>query len=226
MATAQTICDAAYRKCGILSPTEREDNNALIALNNLISLWGLDFIVPYVTRESKALTIGTAEYTIGSGGDFDTVRPLSVVNCYLKDSDDYSYDIKLLSAKDYNLISSKTLDGRPTGLYFIPEYALAKVIFNKEPDKAYTAYFEFWKNFTEFATLSTTCSFPNEYKIAMIYNLAVALSEDNTLEIPRSVYTTANSSLNLISRLNAVNQIPPKARFDMHGRRYNIVTDE
>lgn len=227
MATAQTIIDASYRKIGILSPTLTEDDNGLEALNNMISLWGLDFLVPYVTRESKALTIGISEYTIGSGGDLDTVRPMSIANCYLKDSDNYSYDVKIMSAKDYNLISSKTLEGRPTKLYFIPEYPLVKIIFNKEPDVAYTAYFEFWKNFTEFALLTTAFSFPNEYKEAMVYNLAIRLGEDNTIEIPRSVYEIAGSSLTLISRLNAVNRMPPKARFEFIGEGlYNIETDE
>lgn len=226
MTTANTITDAAYRKCGVLSPTSTEDDNALEALNNMISLWGIDFLVPYVTRESKVLTVGTAEYMVGSGGDLDTVRPMSIANCYLKDSDNYSYPVKTMSAEDYNRISSKTLEGRPEKLYFIPEYPLVKIIFNKEVDEAYTAYFEFWKNFTEFATLNTSFSFPNEYKIAMIYNLAIALGEDNTLEIPQSVYAMASLSLSLISRLNAVNRIPPVVRFDMVGRRYNITTDE
>lgn len=225
--TAQTIIDAGYRKIGITTPTDTEKSNGLEALNNLLGLWGTDFLVSSVTRESLSLVVGTAEYTIGSGGDLDTVRPLKIENCYLKDSDDYSYPVDVnMSAKDYNRISSKTLESRPTELYFIPEYPLAKIIFNKESDKTYTAYFEFWKEFTEFALLTTAFEFPNGYKEAMVYNLAVRLAEDNSLNITQSVAETAYQSLSLISRLSAINRSPAISRFDFAAGSSNIETGE
>jgi len=224
--TAQTIIDAAYRKVGLTDPTSTQDDNGLEALNNMISLWGIDFLVPYVTRESLTLTAGTAEYTVGSGGDLDTVRPVSILSCYLTDSDNLSSEVRIFGAADYNHITSKTLEGRPSRLYYIPEYTLAKIIFNKEANAAYTAYFEFQKNFTEFAALGTSFSFPNEYKEAMVYNLAIKLAEEETVEVPPSVFNTADTSLGLISRLNAVNRPPPKTKFDFCGTPYNITTDE
>ena len=226
--TAQTIIDAGYRKCGILLPTSEEEDNGLEALNDMISSWTTEYLSPYVTRESKALTAGTAEYTIGSGGNLDTVRPMSVLNCYLVDTDGYSYkNLDIMSAKDYNRVLLKTAEGRPTGLYFVPEYPLAKVIFNYEPDAVYTAYFEFQKQITEFAALSTTVSLPLEYKEALIYNLAIKLAEDNSIGLSQSVLTTAEVSKFLLSRTNAANRIPPKARFDfIDGRPSNITTGE
>ncbi|MGB2809466.1 MAG: hypothetical protein WBC22_17120 [Sedimentisphaerales bacterium] len=227
MATANTITDGAYRKIGINDPTSDQDDEALEDLNNMLSMWGIDFLVPYVTRESLALTIGDAEYTVGSGGDLDTVRPVSIQNCYLVDSEGYSYPVKVRSAADYNRVSFKTSEGRPRNLYFIPEYTLAKIIFHKEPEQAYTAYFEFWKNFTEFAALTTTFEFPNEYKEAMVYNLAIKLGENNTIAVPASVIETARESKFLISRLNAVNEPPPIAQFDFGGGSpSNITTGE
>lgn len=225
--TAQTIIDAAYRKIGISSPTSDEDNNALEALNNMLGLWGLDFLVTVITRESLSLVVGTAEYTIGSGGDLDTVRPLSIESCYLKDSDDYSYVVDVnMSAKDYDRISSKTFESRPSKLYFIPEYPLAKIIFNKESDETYTAHFEFWKNFTEFAALTTAFSFPNAYKEAMVYNLAIRLAEDNSVQITQTVAMTAQQSLALISRLNAINRPPAISRFNFVSSPSIITTNE
>ncbi len=227
MATANTITDSAYRKVGINDPSTAQDNEALQDLNNMISMWGIDFAVPYVTRESLALSIGDAEYTIGSGGDLNTVRPVSVANCYIKDSENYSYPIRVRSAADYNDISFKTSEGRPVFLYFIPEYPLAKIILDKEPESSYTAYFEFWKQLTEFAALATTFTFPNEFKEAMIYNLAIRLGENNTLEIPQTVLVIATNSYNLISRTVAVNRLPPIARFDFYdGTPRNITTGE
>ncbi|MDO9535099.1 MAG: hypothetical protein Q7J85_07145 [Bacillota bacterium] len=227
MATANTFTDAAYRLCGMLSPTTNENEYGLEALNNMLSLWGADFLVPVVTRESKALTIGTSEYTIGAGGDLDTVRPMRIENAYLKDSDGYSYPLKEMSADEYNDITLKTQEGRPTKYYFIPDETLSKIIFNFEPDAAYTLYFESWKNFTEFAALTTTVTLPNEYKEAIISNLAIILGEENSIDLPKSVYARADASLSLISRLVAITRIPPKAKFEFTGgQRYNITTDE
>ena len=228
MADAQAIIDSAYRKVGITDPTSDQDDEALIDLNNMLSMWGIDFIVPHVTRESFSLVVGTAEYTIGSGGDFDTVRPTSVANCYLVDADGYSYPVTPnMAAKDYNRISLKTSEACPLRLYFVPEYPLAKIIFSTEADYAYTAYFEFWKNLTELAALATTVTLPNEYKKALIYNLAIELGENNTIAVPATVVETARSSYFLISRLNAINRPPPIAQFDFGGGSpSNITTDE
>lgn len=224
--TATLIISAAFRKIGLSAPTATEQANALEALNNMISLWGAEFLTPYVVREYFALTIGTASYTIGSGGAFDTVRPMQIANAYLRDSDGYDYDLDVMSAKDYNLISLKTTDGRPTELYYVPAYPLAKIIFNYEPDEAYTAYFEFQKNFTELAALSTTVTLPDEYKEALVLNLAVALAEDNSVTLPQSVIVKAIYAKSLIERLIAANQITPLARFDFgNGGSYNIETD-
>lgn len=227
MAIAQDVIDAAYRKIGLKDPSATERTTALAMLNNMISIWGLHFLLPYVVRESFDLTIGQAEYTVGSGGDFDTVRPLSLSNVYLVNSDDYSFLVNVFGAKDYNRTRNKTLSGRPTKVYFVPEYSLAKLIFNRETDVVYTAHFEFNKNFTELAAVGTTIDLPNEYKEAMIYNLAIRLAEDESITLPQSVIQTAGTSLLTINRHNALSKIPNRIKFDfVGGSGSNIVLDE
>ena len=227
MAIAQDIIDAAYRKIGLKDPSPTGRTTALEMLNNMISVWGLDFLLPYVTRESFDLTIGQAEYTVGSGGDFDTVRPLSLSSVYLVNSDDYSFLVNVFGAKDYNRTKNKTLSGRPTKVYFVPEYSLAKLIFNRETDVVYTAHFEFNKNFTELAAVGTTVDLPNEYKEAMIYNLAIRLAEDESIALPQSVIQTAGTSLLTINRHNALSKIPNRIKFDfVDGSGSNITLDE
>ena len=227
MAIVNDITDAAYVKCGIRSPDTTDDTEALLALNNMIGSWSADIIIPVVTRESFNLVVGQAEYTIGSGGDFDTVRPMSIVNAYLETSDGYSYSLKLIAAKDYNKVGTKTLEGRPKSLYFIPEYSLAKIIFNKEADEIYTAYFEFIKHLTEFAAIGTTVALPNEYKEALVYNLAIRLAENNSIELSQSVLALAQTTYLTLSRQTAINKMPPIARFDFGtGTPSNIVTGE
>jgi hypothetical protein len=174
---------------------------------------------------------GDSEYTIGSGGQWNTARPISVRSCYLRDADDFDWNVRIISSKDYNRYSNKSYSARPTELVFIPEYPLAKIIFNTSPDMAYDAHFEFEKNFTEFATAATAVTLPPEYKEALVYNLAVSLAEDWNREVTKSVYAQALRTRDVIERLNAAARTVPLARFDFSGigaqtGDYSIVSDE
>uniref|UniRef100_A0A6H1ZCV7 Putative tail protein n=1 Tax=viral metagenome TaxID=1070528 RepID=A0A6H1ZCV7_9ZZZZ len=222
MADAQAIIDAAARKCGILSLDSNEYADLLADLNNMISLWGLEDLFPYLVSESLALTIGTSQYSIGSGGDIATARAISIKNCFLRNSDGYDYPVESFGADEYNAITLKTSEGRPTKVYYIPEYPLGLIQFNYEPDEAYTAYFDFEKNFTEFAAITTDVDLPNEYKEALIYNFAIRIAENNSVNLPQTVLASASYSKNLLSRSKAINNPPRKAKFDIMTSGYSI----
>jgi len=226
MASAGDIINAAYRKIGIANAEIDEQNNALEALNDLLGIWGAEYLFPYVVRESFALTSADT-YTIGSGGTLNTVRPIKISSLYLRDSNNNDYPIKIMSAKKYNDMTIKGQSGRPTRVYLIPEYPLAKIIFNYAPDTAYTAYFDFIKNFTEASSTLTTISLPNEYKAFLKYNLAIVLAEDKKIILPPTVYQLAAQYKDIIDRLNASVKVTPTAIFDMNIRRdYLIETDD
>ncbi len=179
--TAGDIINKAFKKAGIDTPNATHDADGLDALNNLLTSWSIDgLMVPFVIRENFTLTIGDAEYSIGSGADFDTVRPLKVIDAFLRDSSiDYSLDVGAL--KGYNRVSMKTSECRPTKLYYLAEMANGKILFDREPDKAYELYLDSEKEITEFAATTTTVAdifVPNPYKRGLIYNLAVDLVSD------------------------------------------------
>jgi hypothetical protein len=231
--TAADIITAAFIKVGVEAPTAAQNTSALISLNNMVSLLGADMLAPYVTTESLSVVSGDGEYTIGSGGQWNTVRPIGVRGCYLRNSDGYDFVLKIISTKDYARYSNKSYSARPSELVFLPEYPLAKIIFNTSPDADYTAYFEFWKNFTEFATSATAVTLPAEYKEALVYNLAVSLAEDWDRNVKQSVYAQAMRTKDVIQALNAAARTVPKVRFEfmrqgvnLNSDGYNIVSDE
>jgi hypothetical protein len=231
MATAADIITAAFIKVGVEAPTAAQNTSALISLNNMVSMLGADMLAPYIVTESFALAIADSEYTIGAGGQWDTTRPMRVESCYLRDADDYDHHVDIISSKDYAKYSSKSFSARPTELVFLPEYPLAKIVFNTMPDMAYDGYFEFLKGFTEFATSVTTVTLPNEYKEALVYNLAVSLGEDWDRKVPQSVMVKAEQYKEIIGRLNAASRTVPRAKFDFVRTGplvgdYNVVSDE
>lgn len=228
MATAGDIITAAFKKVGIDSPSSAQTASALISLNNMISLDGADFIVHCLTDESASLVEGTSSYTWGTAGTLlTTARPLSIEHCYLRNSEGTDIPVRVLSAQEYNTIYDKDISAQPSALYFLPEYAAAKIIFNTEPDYAYTVYFSTWKNFTEFTDTTTTVSMPNEYKAYLVYNLAVSLAEDWDRVVSKTLYGMANNSKEIIQRLLAVQQPAPIAKFDIGASMaYDITTDQ
>lgn len=232
MATAADIISTAFRKIEVTTYTTAQETEALTDLNNVLSLLGADGLAECVTAESFSLVVADSEYTIGSGGQFDTVRPLRVLSCYLRDANSYDWNVKVIASKDYFNLSNKSFSARPTELYYRPEYSLGKILFNTSPDYAYTAYFEFVKNLPEFAATTDTVDLPNEYKEFLVYNLAVSLGEGWGRTIKPSVLLRAKESREIIDRMLASQRPPRRARFDFAGLRYitdtgyNVETDE
>lgn len=213
-ATAQDIVTKAYSKVGISSPDATESGLALDALNNLLSSWSAEGLILYsITRENFTLVVNDAEYTIGSGGDFDTVRPLRITDAYLRDGTS-DYPLTISNIKHYNDISTKTTNGRPERLYFLPEYPLAKILFNYEPDKAYTLHLDSLKALTEFVSLATAIDLPAEFKRALIFNLAIEFEADKNYALPRSVYNIAFESKQAIKDLASANKPLQPVSFD------------
>lgn len=226
MTTAQDLITAAFTKVGVYNPTSNQTATALISLNNMVSSWITEYILPVVTRESMTLTSGDAEYTIGSGGDKDTVRPMRIENAYLVDSAGYSWPLEIINAKDYNDVAYKATEAKPERVYFIPDETYTKIIFECEPNAAYTFYFESWKPITEFSLTTSTTTLPNEYKEALVYNLAISIAEDWDRAVPKSVYARAQEMRYLLSAVAASTRPPARAKFDMLiGSTYDITSD-
>lgn len=228
MGNAQSdLVDPILRKLGISTPELSERNDCLVALNNLISSLSAErLFIHEVTRENFALTINDAEYTIGSGGDFNTVRPTKIVDAYLRDSTtDYPLEIRPIG--NYNDIKDKTRDGLPTILYYLQEYPLGKILLNYEPDKAYVLYLNSWKQITEFAKLTTSVSLPLEYKRMLIFNTAVDLASEYDEALSPEVFAIASSSKRALQMVNSkpVQESAFDSALTYLGRRRDIDTD-
>lgn len=229
MATTSSVISSAAIKAGVVSTlTTAQSSEGLTALNDLLTFWGADDLNHAPSSESFSIGTSAAEYTIGSGGDMNTTRPMGINECFLRDSDGYDYPVEVMSSDKYNRLIDKDVSARPTQLYFLTEYPLAKIIFNSVPDAGYTAYFEFMDQFSTYATVSTTTtiSLPPEYIEPLVYNLAVALCENWDRKVNPTVYEKALSGKDKISKLNASSRRVPLAKFDMgRGVRYNIEND-
>jgi hypothetical protein len=227
MATARTIIKKSLQKIGVLvkqeDPTADEANDALDALNNLLSSWSNDDLSIYArTWESFTLTGNDGEYTIGTGGDFNTVRPIQIVDGYTRLTVD-DQPLRIVSDEIYAMIANKSVQGRPEVLNYDNANPLAKIRLWPVPDQAYTMGIQSEKQLSQF-TLDDTIVLPPGWERALVYNLAVEQAPEYGQEVTQGVYKIAVESKGLIMR--SINKVRGMKRnpamsggFDVRTRR-------
>ncbi|HDY64660.1 MAG TPA: hypothetical protein ENH84_00300 [Phycisphaerae bacterium] len=205
MTTANEITDGAYRLCGIRTPDTDQDTDALLALNEMIALWSADGLtVPYLTRETFTLVQGTPSYTIGSGGTFDTVRPMVIEAAMIRDSDSIDSPVDpRLTQEEYNLVPDKSVQGRPDRLFYDTQYSLGVIYMDPVPEAAHSILLFSRKALTAFASISATMDLPGEYAKALRYNLALDMAPEIPVTLETLVIRTAGAAVNLIRDLNS-----------------------
>lgn len=196
--TAREMIYRSLRIIGVNNPSSIQLDEGLKSFNNMITHWATDNLKTYaVITETFSLVVGQSIYTIGVGGDINTVRPLKIYEgTYIVDSDNTSYPVIPMTRMQYNQIASKISEGRPTRMYYEPESPLGKIRFNYESDNTETVYLDSLKIFTEVSALNSSVVFPPEYERALKYNLAVELiSEYPEVKLSDTVAILAQQSL-------------------------------
>jgi len=203
-------------------------SDGLIALNNLISSWSAEGLnIPYITLYNSVLTVDKASYTIGSGGDFNTTRPIQIRNAFIRDSSDNDYPVTIKSILEYAKIVDKTVTGRPYWLFYNPEWTLGKIYLYPVPDDTESLHLDMFVALSEISVVTDNVNLPNEYKRALIYNLAVELSSTFNTENLLIIKNIADESKRIIKALN-IKPLPVLSVDNAligSGARYNIYTD-
>lgn len=202
MTTAREIIKKALQKNGVLikseQPSADEAQDGLDALNAMITSWSNDSAVIYArTWETFPLTGTQSEYTIGTGGNFNTDRPIHIMSAYIRDViSDFTLDI--VDDETYNSITTKSAQGMPYVLNCDNGFPLAKIRLYPVPSMNYSLFVLSEKEITAFATLDTVYQLPPGWERALIYNLAIELAPDYAAQVDQLTFNIAKSSLGLI----------------------------
>jgi hypothetical protein len=235
MATAKALIRKALLKVeavgysDVLADDDQRIVDGLEDLNNLISSLNAEgLIIPSLTKISHTLVAGTNNYTIGTGGDINTTRPMSITNAFIRDSNNYDHHVTIRAISDYAKISSKSTQGRPTKLYYNPTYSTGKIYLYLNPDTAEDLHMDLMVPLSEISAVGDTVDLPGEFKRMLIYNLALDIAPEADIEDWPELVRIANESKRFVKRLNI--QPVPMMTLDSaltgQGRRYNINSDE
>jgi len=217
--TAGKIIKAALRRVGLVEtgqePTAEEYADGLEELNMLLSsLSAKGLMIPARTKENFTLTIGTASYTIGSGGSFDTTRPDRILDAFIRDASGNDNPVAIFAAEEYNDVAVKSTSGRPTRLYYKPAYPLGTIYFDFTPASAETLYLDSDKPLTELASKTTSVSLPDAYKRMLVLLFAITLHPGAGEDVPPSLMKEADDAMMIVENLVASSRTVPEVDHD------------
>jgi hypothetical protein len=219
-----------YRSIGVINPTAGELDAALNSLNDLLEFWSINDLMVYVNvREALTLVVSQATYTLGTGGDLNSVRPETIVDIFYRDDNDSDTPIRHSTELEYNAIPNKTSEGRPTEWFYAPEYPLGKLYLYPVPNDTNTLQITSKKPFSTVA-IGDSLILPNGYNRAIKWNLALEMSPDNDMPADPIIVKHATDSLLDIQGKNAKPLIMRSdsgmTSKDEKNRQYNIYTGE
>jgi hypothetical protein len=210
MTTARDIVKKSLQKLGVLTKNDDmsgdEATDGLFALNSMLGSWTNENLIIYTRPlESFALSGGQAAYTMGAGGDFDTVRPTKIVSCYVRQGTT-DYTVNVIDEKDYDQIDDKDILSIPEWVTTSNNFPLTTLTFYPIPFGGITAFIRSEKPTAKLDSLDDVLSLPDGWERALIYNLAVEQSPDYGQPVTQELYQLALQSKNAIKTAVARNR--------------------
>lgn len=168
----------ALKLAGIYSgyqPFSQQDkDDVLLQANGIIDAWSSRKLRSYSIREETFnLVPNKSTYTIGSGGDFDTSRPVSIEFAFTRDTGGNDYPISEVKYNEYESIFLKsTTSSYPDVYYYNPKMPQGEINFYPTPSNNYEIHLRMWYNFDSFTDMADNVQFPQGYNELFVYTLA------------------------------------------------------
>lgn len=210
MATVRDLIEGALRLIGIGVENEAltayQYKISLSALNGMLDDWATQKLLVYtINRDVFALTPNKASYTLGTGGDFNVVRPTWIENASIlltANNPQYEMTISMLRDEEWREIGIKALTTTyPTYIYDQCDYPLRTIYVWPIPTVQCSLVLYLPGVLSEFSSINNVVQLPKGYERALRYNLAVELAPEYGLEAsPTTMRIAANAKKNLRER--------------------------
>lgn len=235
MASVRDVIKGSLRLIGAIAsgetPSADEQADAFQIIKEMCDSWAIEGLcADKRVREEFTLVGGTASYTIGTSGTFNTARPARIPVANIEDqsqSPAREYPLKIFTHDEWANIKDKDRAGTmPAGLYYDETAPLGTVYLWPVPSAANKLVLYSEKSLSAaFATVTTDVDLPPGYLKALRYNLAVELSPEYGKAVTPDIATGAIESKEALKRKNS------KPHFMSTGSpgvcaRFDIITGE
>lgn len=230
--TVRELIKGSLRLIGAISsgetPSAAEEADALSSLNDLLESWSAEgFLVHQIVREVFPLVASQQAYTIGVGGNFNTARPMQIVEAGIIENGS-EIPLEIITVQAWSEISIKTTTSNiPQKLYPQGSFPLEILSLWPVPSIANSLVTYSVKPLTAFAAVADNVSFPPGYARALRYNLALDMSPEYGRDPSAMIAMVAADTKADLKRKNIQPQMMSSDVSGMSGHNsFNIYTGE
>lgn len=232
MTTVRDLITDSLQDLGAIAinetPSDAEARGAFRRLNRMLQTWQNESLMIYnIENEIFPFVSGQATYTIGTGGDFNTPRPVKIVDCYARDPNNNDYSIYIANQEEYSQIITKyTTTELPTVMYPDGNYPLQNLTFWPIPNNAgWSVNLWLQRPIQNFTSINDVVVLPPGYERAIVSNLAVECAPSYSRDVPQAVQVIAVDSKAWLKRTNTVvNQMSFDPTLTQRGYVFNYLT--
>lgn len=234
--TLSDLIRSSLRALGVIATSETPSadmmSDAIMALNVMTESWsamGLMQVSP--TEENFTLIPAQSDYTIGTGGNFNTSRPLLITGePYIRDAQGLDYELVIVGEDFYMDVGLKTTPGRPEFITYRPDYPLGLLRLFPTPDTAETLHLISKKYLADATVLTSPINLPSQYLAALKWNLAVEIAPEYGAAVRADmplVVERARKTLQIVKNMSAADEFEPVSLdlFQKSSSGYNIYGD-
>ena len=207
MATVNDIITEALEMTGIKSGIMNLDSNSASAglkrINGILDKWNINKLISFATSEVSFPLVGNQSlYTIGSGGDIDTTRPVEIIDAYTQDSGKTNYPVELIQFDAWNNITQRDVTSDyPSYIWYNPANPLGEINVYAVPTSNYTMFLTVRTGFPAYTSTADTVVLPTGYQELLVLQVAVEMCSFFGEQIPEYVYKEFK---NVESRIKAL----------------------
>ena len=209
--TAGDLISKALRLLNVTATNELPDSpeslDALKTLNWMLESMANDRLMLFCDlNETFNLSAGIASYTIGAGGVFNTQRPETIKEAFVRNQSATPYidiPLEIVNNERYQDLALKTLQSTyPRYLYYNAAYPLGTIYLHPVPLANILIGISQLLHLTKFAYLTTSVSLPLGYEQMLIYNLVLELSPEYGRQVSPVIAQKAVLLKDQIKRMN------------------------
>lgn len=198
--------------------TAQEAADGLYALNSMLDAWSAERLMIYqIRQDSYSWSSGSASKTIGSGGDFNTSRPIRIerLGNFFRDSSNLDYQVSVYPHEEYSRIIKKSSGGSiPESLFYDDSYPTRTLYVYPVPSQTLTLYLNTWKPLQQFSSLTSQINLPPAYQAAIEFNLGLWWAPEWGAAAVAASKDIKEHAVNLKAAIKGVNSQSMVARVD------------
>lgn len=235
MSTMRSLVTSALRLLNVVqeneTPSAADMDIALSAFNGMLDSWSAERLNIFTVNPTYFnLVPNQQSYTLGTGGDWNTPRPMQILSAqvslnstftpassigdffifekYETSQNTLDIPLEMLNDAQYAAINVKmTPSTFPTKIYDNGDFPLRKVYVWPVPTEVHPIILWLWAPLSNKSNLDMPLNLPQGYERALKFNLAVELSAEFGKTLPEQIYTIANEAKAVIKRLNSGPQV-------------------